>query len=108
MWCFPAVDSFVTFIIIFHHFLSAYAQRTTCGEAVEEGSIQCIKLSFGMELKSYCSGDVYINGKVSNGSVFRVTSVADYGTYRCYSKKFDGTVTYFVLPGNCTGERNPS
>ena len=78
------------------------------GHAVTGEGVICKRLSLGTKLKTSCSGVVHKNGILLNdtqaSNVFGITSVADYGSYRCSSDR-DGVVTYIVLPDSCNGKR---
>lgn len=93
-------------IVIFIHFRDIYACSNPVGRAkVKYGSIQCKRLSFGQKLKTSCFEDVHRNGVLlndTNQQVFGITSVADYGVYRCCTR--GGVVNYFVLPEDCNGK----
>ena len=100
------LPTIVSLIIFLRHFHGIYAARchSPVGHAVE-GSVKCKRLLLGEELKIPCSGVVHKNGILVNetSNVF-VTSVADYGSYRCSNGR-DDIVTYLVLPGNCNCKR---
>ena len=101
------VVSLIISIILLRHFrgICAACSPPVGHATVREGSLQCKRMSFGTELKISCSGDVHKNGVLLNetSNVFVITSIADYGAYRCCSGR-DGIVTYFILPENCNGK----
>lgn len=98
----------VSLIIFLCHFRGIYAAcHPPVGHALgDEDSVLCKRLELGTELKISCSGVVHKNGILLNESsnVFGISSVADYGWYRCSSGR-DGIVTYLVLPASCNGKR---
>ena len=100
------VISVIIVIAHFYHFRGIYAACSSpVGHAtVPEGMIRCKRVSYGMNLTTSCLKNVAKNGILLNETrrEFRITSLADYGTYRCMED--DGVVTYFVLPSSCDGK----
>ena len=105
----PVVSVIIARIIVIIHFYHFRGICAACSSpvghaTVTEGIIYCRRLPYGKQLTTSCSRSASINGILLNETrnVFRITSLADYGTYHCMEG--DEVVTYFVLPQSCDGK----